>query len=39
MNIFKTDIGVRSENFGIKLIIATLIAVGALITLYNLFKI
>ena len=39
MNIFKTDIGVRSENFIIKLIIATLIAVGTLITLYNLFKI
>jgi len=39
MNIFKTDIGIKSENFIIKIIIATVIAVGTLITMYNLFKI
>lgn len=39
MNILKTDIGTKSEHFGIQIIIATIIAIGALVTLYNLLKI
>ena len=39
MNIFKTDIGIKSEHFVIQIVIATIIAIGALATLYNLFKI
>lgn len=34
MNIFKTDIGVRSDNFILKLILATIIAFGTLCLMY-----
>lgn len=39
MNILKTDIGVRSDNFILKLILATIIAFSILITMYLTFKI
>ena len=34
MNIFKTDIGVRSDNFVLKLILATIITFGTLCLMY-----
>ena len=39
MNIFRTDIGVKSDNFILKLIISTIIAFSTLIIMYNIFKI
>ena len=39
MNIFKTDIGVRSDNFSLKLIFATVIAFGTIVAMYLSFKI
>ena len=39
MNIFKTDIGVRSENFLIKLILATIIVFGTIFVMYFQFRI
>lgn len=39
MNIFKTDIGIKSEHFIMQIIIATIIAIGALISMYYFFRI
>ena len=39
MNIFKTDIGVRSENFKLKITLSTIIAFGTILTMYYLFRI
>jgi len=39
MNILKSDIGVKSDNFILKLILATIIAFSTLITMYLSFKI
>ena len=39
MNIFKEDIGVKSDNFSIKLILATIIAFGTLFVMYYLFRV
>ena len=39
MNIFKTDIGVKSDNFILKLILSTIIAFSTIVVMYYLFRV
>ena len=39
MNIFKTDIGVKSDNFILKITLSTIIAFSTIVVMYYLFRV